>query len=561
MFLRDCCSCLKDWICLCCPKHHVSDGEDVFIESADKLSYVGKAAYEILRTRYSQYYETLWNVTTGRIVGDLNYTPKGLFPELEDPPEGHDDWFPCKMYDLIVKTEKWCDIMSLSAPDGMFMEKFHEALKFLVEKPRDREKPERITIRMMFGFMGTPVNCNAIIEELTKDLPQEDSPIKLWVGAWRKNFSWNHAKIIAVDGQFLFTGGHNLWDPHYLKQDPVCDLSFELEGKVTLDAHQYANEEWAFVEKHQSTLHATLKPMLLLTRVFVSEYPKGKVGKFPPPYVQKMLTQNPSVEDAVLMIPMGRYGAILDVDRPSDDAFIHMMDSAKTIIRMALQDLGPVCWPGTKIALPGMSWPKKYLKALARVIWVKDVCVEIVLSNPHSVPDHQSPLKGAYGNGWSCSDVASEIIKQIKEQFPHAEDEALRKKVDDNLRVCFIRKRPGRDYKDGMTIGLHAKHFIIDDIAAYIGSQNLYVADLAEWGVLVDNADAVAKIKNQFWNPMWEVSFTGEDADVDEIMDGLHIDREGAHIDTVDKETKRRMAEAMRPHLGRTHGQIHMHDD
>jgi len=32
-----------------------------------------------------------------------------------------------------------------------------------------------------------------------------------------------------------------------------------------------------------------------------------------------------------------------------------------------------------------------------------------------------------------------------------------------------------------MTMGNHSKHFIVDDIATYIGSQNLYVCDLAEW--------------------------------------------------------------------------------
>jgi len=557
MSCRDCLICLQEYICLCCPKESALDGEEVFCDSADKLSHVGKAAYEILRTRHSRYYQQLWNVTTGTIVGDLNYTPKRVFALTEDPRKGHDDWFPSKLFNLIIKTKKWCDITSLGEPDGLFLEKFKEALEVLVVQNRGREKDDRITIRMMFGDYGIGFrDCKAIIEDLTKDLPKEDSPINLWVGAWRKNVSWNHSKIIAVDGQLLHTGGHNLWDPHYLRVNPVCDISFELEGKVAHDGHHYANGEWEFVEEHHRLLDESVLKKLDLTKVYVSEYPKG-IGRFPPRYVeQNMSSPVSSVVNAFPIISMGRYGSIVDVNRPSDDAFVHMIESAETIIHMVLQDLGPMCWPDTKKALPGTHWPTKYLEALARVIWEKEVDVEIILSNPRSRPDHLSPLKAVYGNGWTCSDVASEIIKHIKKQYPHAGGAALRKKVNENLRVCFIRMKRGKDYQDGMTIGLHAKHFIIDDVAAYIGSQNLYVCDLAEWGVLIDDADTVAKMMDQFWNPLWEVSYTGQDADVDEIMNGLHINRAGAHIDTADKETKRRMVEAMRPHLGKSHVNI-----
>ena len=70
-------------------------------------------------------------------------------------------------------------------------------------------------------------------------------------------------------------------------------------------------------------------------------------------------------------------------------------------------------------------------------------------------------------------DVAAEIIKTITEQFPDTKDkdDELRKKVEDNLRVCFIRVALGSTWEDGTNIGMHAKHFIIDDKASYIGSQ------------------------------------------------------------------------------------------
>ena len=54
---------------------------------------------------------------------------------------------------------------------------------------------------------------------------------------------------------------------------------------------------------------------------------------------------------------------------------------------------------------------------------------------------------------------------------------------------------------------MHAKHFIVDDVCTYIGSQNLYICDLAEWGVVVDDAEATKKIIREYWQPMWNISY------------------------------------------------------
>ena len=127
-----------------------------------------------------------------------------------------------------------------------------------------------------------PVNCAAVMKALTEDLP-EDANMRIWVGAWRHGVSWNHAKIVAVDGQYLHTGGHNMWDEHYLKSNPVHDLSLEIEGRVAKDGHDYANKQWLFVEVNQRTLCGWIvdkvpdgMPLIMHTRVTISEWPEGK---------------------------------------------------------------------------------------------------------------------------------------------------------------------------------------------------------------------------------------------------------------------------------------------
>lgn len=510
----------------------LSSGDEVEDIDAVGLSYVGTAAYDTLRRRHNWYHHSLWNVTSGHVVGELDQTPRGGWEYEADPEEGHDDWFPEKMAEILSRTEHFADVMSLGPPDGLFMTKFNEALKTIVAK----ELEQTVVVRMMFGnIVGMPVNCDAVLKQLTKGI-SPSAKLQVWVGAWRRGVSWNHAKIIAVDGKYLHTGGHNLWDGHYLKNNPVHDLSLELAGRVAHDGHLFANEQWAFIEKKQSTLFGKFVdmmpdnlPIVIRSRVTVSEWPTGVSPVFPPRYRKNLVPKvRHDDEQDVPIITMGRYGTILPFARPSDDAFWAMLESAQTIVRLALQDLGPVCLPGTKVPLPGCVWPKKTLEVLGRILWERGVDVEIALSNPGSIPGGLKATEACYGNGWSCVDVAAEIIKSIQRNHPDAEDDDLRKKITENLRVCFIRQKRGNQYEDGKTIGMHAKHFIVDDICTYIGSQNLYICDLAEWGVVIDDEAATLKMMEEYWNPMWASSYAdGVDVDVQAVMDGLEIDRDG----------------------------------
>jgi|TARA_B110001452_G_C15110663_1_gene387150 hypothetical protein len=48
----------------------------------------------------------------------------------------------------------------------------------------------------------------------------------------------------------------------------------------------------------------------------------------------------------------------------------------------------------------GTVWPEKYLNAMAHAMWTKGVDVEIILSNPLSIPDNVHIKDGCYGVGW-----------------------------------------------------------------------------------------------------------------------------------------------------------------
>lgn len=531
-----------------------SSGDEIEDDDANNLSYVGEAAYDLLRKEHNRHWHACWNVTSGRVV-DLHPTPlPGPGQRIDDLPEPHDQPFCSRMCEIMSRTQHWCDICSLSPPNGLFMDKFKQALADIAVNAQSKDEDDPIIVRMMFGnIIGQPVNCDAVMRQLTADL-DEDANVNLWVGAWRTGVSWNHAKIIAADGRYLHTGGHNLWYRHYNKLDPIHDLSFELEGRVAHDGHLFANKQWKFIEDQQNGFIGKVVshlpdgvPTPLQTRVTVSQWPED-IDEFAPEYAKDCVPHVGIVDRHVPIITMGRFGAMLRKDRPSDDAFVAMFDSAQKIIHMALQDLGPITLPEIPgpITVPGCVWPKAYLEAFGRAIWVREVDIEIVLSNPRSIPDNLSPTEANYGNGWTCADVASEIIKTIKDQFGDVDDEDLREKVSENLRVCYIKQNQCTTWPTGKTLGYHAKHFIIDDMAYYIGSQNLYIADLAEWGVLVDSKEETQRAMEIYWYPIWKDSFTGTDCDVEDVMDGLDIDRSGGSTMFMDDETKQLVKQAQK---------------
>lgn len=507
------------------------------VSSSSELSHIGKAAIKELEENHSQYHEKLWAKTSGGVVDNiLSHTPRGTWTAQSDPEDGHSDWLPCDLADLLAKTEVWCDFVSLSPPDGMFLGKIKKALQSVYARSKETDK--KIVIRFLFGNIVTvPVNCHAVIKELTDSIPT-DSKLELWVGAWRKGMCWNHAKIVAVDGKEVYTGGHNLWDPVYLRKDPIHDTSIRLTGEVAVQAHLFVNEQWEFIRQKQSTVKGWIIDKIsdgvflpVVTRVTISQWPDA-ASMFAPSFHKDILPKDSTRGmDPLQIISLGRYGNIADNARSSDSAFIAMFDAAQKSIRLLLQDLGPVNTTVAGKRIVYKSWPKEYFKSWSKAMFERGVDIEIVLGNPGSQIEGVS-----YSNGWSCEEVAAEIIKTMKEQYPEASNDELKTKVKDNLRVCYLKNLSGNKWASKNNVGLHSKFFIVDGVCTYVGSQNLYLFDLAEWGIAIDDANMTAKIVDTLWNPMWKASYhDGCDCNEDRVMEILDVDRD-PHGKATDEE-------------------------
>mmetsp|Transcript_12409 Transcript_12409/g.19103 ORF Transcript_12409/g.19103 Transcript_12409/m.19103 type:complete len:118 (+) Transcript_12409:318-671(+) len=84
------------------------------------------------------------------MIGCIQQTPNpSLFQSGGEVSKHHSNWFVDKMSDIMSKTSKWCDVMSLPAPDGYFLEGFKKGLKKVSENSVNSSEP--IIVRFMFG--------------------------------------------------------------------------------------------------------------------------------------------------------------------------------------------------------------------------------------------------------------------------------------------------------------------------------------------------------------------------------------------------------------------------
>ena len=59
--------------------------------------------------------------------------------------------------------------------------------------------------------------------------------------------SWNHGKVVAVNGKTLMTGGGNFWDSYSDNQHGISDFQCKIKGDAAVSAHSFCDHFWRFV--------------------------------------------------------------------------------------------------------------------------------------------------------------------------------------------------------------------------------------------------------------------------------------------------------------------------
>ncbi len=373
---------------------------------------------------------------------------------------GHDDRILDDIYSVMTSAESNLDVTSLSAPTGRFLATLRNALTTLDAKGRT------VNARFLFGsYLNHEPELPRILGELTRDMRQ-GSHVRVSIAAHDEGpLSWNHSKMIAVDGREAIIGGMNLWSNHYLDDEPVHDVNLHVRGPVVGSAEAFANELWNTSCTFGSVLGA--QPGC-------------------PPFFSQPLVSPPG---NVRMIGVGRTGQ----DNPAEEALITMMDSARSSIRMSQQDIG-------SLKFPFPTLPDRYLDAWVRAAQ-RGVDVNVVVSNENAFGGHGQTTEDAYFNGWSLEELWNGLLWRV----PFASPQQIAN-LCEHVHFSRFRSIPASTWPSGMPQANHAKVVIIDEKAHYVGSQNLYNASLSEFGIIVVDPTATAQFVADYYAKLFEFS-------------------------------------------------------
>lgn len=397
------------------------------------------------------------------------------------------------------------------------------------------------TVRIMAGCYPACATQGpgpkAYVKDLVQDIgrPNNLSP-HIYMASYRfytpssinDQFSWNHSKIIAVDGRTAIVGGHNMFPGDYLQTtNPVHDVTMRAVGGIAGSATAFANVLWreacivnrwltgwryldyAHSPGASSGCPAHLSPsplsrpspdkddidILGIGRVgLLYQMPDGLHG------VARAATAASPVDPApCAFLPAPDYtnsNPGYDRHNPGETGLRELIASAKFDVFMSQQDLEGPC-----PAAP--SFDRRLLDVIVGRLRA-GVRVRIVTSTPGA----KLSLIVPYSNAKSLSETTSAIYNRAWAQL--GDPDKARQLLKDNLRVGSLRFSSGvRTWPKGGSYNLianHAKVVEVDRRAFYVGSENLYPAWLAEYGVLVDDPTVAHQFNAMYSDPLWKAS-------------------------------------------------------
>lgn len=418
-------------------------------------------------------------------------------------PPGHSDFLVGMVRDLVASAQRRVDITLLAPPpDKLFLDGLWEALMTLAERGRP------ITVRILIGYYPTAeVDTGAFLKALTSGLEaQPKARLTISVAAMRScvvfedcdSYSWNHAKIVTVDGVDALVGGHNMWTLDYLLDDPVHDLSMRVHGPAAASAARYADRLWAYV-----CANLERKPSISLSN-FVSNVSDPGTGCLTPP---PALPVN-RASDGLPILAVARMGAGITPDfaNQSELARDLMLGAAQNDIRIVQQDLG------FALGRSDTLFPDSTIDRLVDFLMRREGEIYVVLSNEGAVGKSGS----TYSNDVSLQTLAHHLRDAVERRFERRDPHwryAIRTGPDpvnallcERLHLAPFRFGPDARWPDGQPFATHAKFWMVDSRIFYIGSDNMYPVNLQEFGYIVDNAKAAREVIDSYWTPLWQWS-------------------------------------------------------
>ena len=407
---------------------------------------------------------------------------------------GHSDAVIDRFYQPIASANQAVDITALQpVPDFRFLAALRNAVTMLARSHR------AVTLRVLIGqYPPANADAKALLAELVRDAKAvPGARLTVYAAAMRSctgglpcgSLSWNHAKIVAVDGKTALVGGHNMWSQDYLIDQPIHDISMQVEGGAAIDAHHYADKLWHYVCDHDNPLYAV---STFEYRSGVAEISSGCLEKIPLPSLP------PSTGSGVPVLASARLGSGITDDFANQDDLARdlIFGAARHDILVAQQDVA--------FKLPGqisVLYPELTLKAWAEFMLAGRGDVFLVLSSAGA----EGRSKFDYSNGVSLEAVAEKMLS-VAQAHSALPQPALVDLLCRHFHLAPFRFGPDATWPGGHPIGNHGKLWMVDDRYFYLGSDNLYPVDLQEFGYIVDDRVAALELRRKYWDPLWRWS-------------------------------------------------------
>ncbi|WP_260867638.1 phospholipase D-like domain-containing protein [Streptomyces sp. SAJ15] len=420
-----------------------------------------------------------------------------------------------KMTENIAAATHTVDISTLAPfPNGEFQDAIVAGLK------KATASGNKLTVRVLVG--AAPVYHSTVFpskyrDELLAKLGPAADDITLNVASMTTSktaFSWNHAKILVVDGRSAITGGINDWKDDYLDTThPVADVDLALTGPAAGSASRYLDRLWGWTCQNKGNIAkvwfaaspgAGCVPSLTketTPAVATGDVPVIAVGGLgvgiqdsdPSSTFQPRL---PTASDTKCVVGLpDRTNADRDYDtvNPEESALRALVDSADSHIEISQQDLNATCPP-----LP--RYDVRLYDALAAKL-ASGVKVRIVVSDPAN--------RGAVGSGGysqikSLNEI-SDVLRNRLTRITGGQQQA-KAAMCGNLQLATARSADSATWADGKPYAQHHKLVSVDGSAFYIGSKNLYPSWLQDFGYIVESPEAAKQLDARLLAPQWKYS-------------------------------------------------------
>ncbi|MCX4744141.1 phospholipase D-like domain-containing protein [Kitasatospora sp. NBC_01287] len=427
-----------------------------------------------------------------------------------------------KMTANIAAATRTVDISSLAPlPNGAFEDAIVAGLKSAVASGH------QLRVRILVGaapLYNINVLPSSYRDELVAKLGPAAGSVTLDVASMttaRTAFSWNHSKLLVVDGRSVIAGGINDWKADYLETaHPVTDADLALSGPAASTAGRYLDTLWGWTCRNSGPLSAawfaasngagclaTLEqdadpapaatgsvPVIAVGGLGVGIQAVDPASSFQLPPVSAPVS-GPATACGPLNLP-DRTNADRDYAtvNPQESALRALVASATSHIEISQQDLNGTCPP-----LP--RYDARLYDALAAKL-AAGVKVRIVVSDP---ANRGAVGSGGYSQITSLSEVSDVLLDRVSAVT--GQDRAgARATVCQNLQLAAFRAAPGDRWADGHPYALHHKLVSVDGAAFYLGSKNLYPAWLQDFGYVTEDQAAAAQLDARLLAPEWQYS-------------------------------------------------------